>query len=322
MSSAGAARTGRATQWIRVVVTAVLLAVAIPHLEMPTVPAAARSHVWWWLSAALLVSAAGVILSAWRWQWVLRAMDAPLRLRQLVGDYFAGQFVSNFLPSTVGGDVVRVSRVSSSTGSGAVSFASVVIERLSGWVALPLLMLIGLAIDADLRALGTATAVATALAIGTLVALGLVIYAAGHQRITGRFARSESWTRFLGAIHLGVRGLSDHPRSVVGLLGAAVAYQLTTVTTVYVAAHALGVDLPVAAALVFAPAVAMIQVLPISFNGLGVREGAFVLFLGPLGVSTSQAVGIGLLVYGVTVVVSLMGAPAFATGPQARRARA
>jgi len=62
------------------------------------------------------------------------------------------------------------------------------------------------------------------------------------------------------------------------------------------------------------PAVAIAQVLPISLGGLGVREGAFVLFLGPLGVEASQAVALGLLVYGLNLAVSLLGAPAFAVG--------
>ena len=67
-------------------------------------------------------------------------------------------------------------------------------------------------------------------------------------------------------------------------------------------------------ALAFMPAVAIAQVLPISVGGLGVREGAFVLFLGPLGVPAGQAVALGLLVYGLNLAVSLLGAPAFAVG--------
>jgi uncharacterized membrane protein YbhN (UPF0104 family) len=55
-------------------------------------------------------------------------------------------------------------------------------------------------------------------------------------------------------------------------------------------------------------------VLPLTIGGLGVREGAFVLFLQPLGVHTSQAIALGLLVYLLHLVASLLGAPAFATG--------
>ena len=53
-------------------------------------------------------------------------------------------------------------------------------------------------------------------------------------------------------------------------------------------------------------------------NGLGIREGAFVLFLGPLGVAAGQAVAVGLIVYAMTLAVSLLGAPAFAVGGRSR----
>jgi len=74
----------------------------------------------------------------------------------------------------------------------------------------------------------------------------------------------------------------------------------------------------VLALLAFTPMVAIAQVLPLSLNGLGIREGAFVLFLGPLGVSTGQAVTVGLIIYALTLAVSLLGAPAFAAGSRSR----
>jgi hypothetical protein len=70
----------------------------------------------------------------------------------------------------------------------------------------------------------------------------------------------------------------------------------------------------------FVPIVAIAQVLPVSVNGLGLREGALVLLLAPLGVAAGQAVALGLLLYGMNLVVSLLGAPAFAVGPRPLRA--
>jgi uncharacterized membrane protein YbhN (UPF0104 family) len=102
------------------------------------------------------------------------------------------------------------------------------------------------------------------------------------------------------------------------VLAVAMIYQLSTVVAVYLATRALGLHLPLAALLTFTPAVAIAQVLPLSLNGLGVREGAFVVFLGPLGVSAGQAIAVGLLVYAMTLTVSLLGAPAFAVGGRAR----
>jgi uncharacterized membrane protein YbhN (UPF0104 family) len=152
------------------------------------------------------------------------------------------------------------------------------------------------------------------LSCGTLVLLAALLVVAGSRRLTGRFAANEGWTRFLGAIHLGVDNLRRSPTAAAGVLGVATVYQLSTVAAVYLATRALGLHLPAAAVLTFAPMVAILQVLPLSLNGLGVREGAFVLFLGPLGVGTGQAIAVGLLVYAMTVTVSLLGAPAFAVG--------
>jgi hypothetical protein len=71
---------------------------------------------------------------------------------------------------------------------------------------------------------------------------------------------------------------------------------------------------PIAAVLAFVPAVLMLQVLPISISGLGVREGALALFLHPFGVSAAQALAAGLLWFGATIVVGLLGAPSFLIG--------
>ena len=65
----------------------------------------------------------------------------------------------------------------------------------------------------------------------------------------------------------------------------------------------------------FMPVVAIVQVLPFpTIGGLGLREGALVLFLAPLGVNQSHAIALGLMVYGINLTVSLLGAPAFAVG--------
>jgi len=86
-------------------------------------------------------------------------------------------------------------------------------------------------------------------------------------------------------------------------------------------AHALGMSVGWWPVMAFVPVVAIAQVLPVSLNGIGLREGAFVLLLAPLGVAAGQAVAFGLLLYGMNLVVSLLGAPAFAIGARPPAAR-
>ena len=97
------------------------------------------------------------------------------------------------------------------------------------------------------------------------------------------------------------------------------AYQLAIVLAAFLAAESLGLHLWPTAAMAFVPAIAIVQVLPITVGGLGVREGAFALFLVPLGVPEQKALALGLLVYAINLVVSLLGAPAFALNGRASR---
>jgi uncharacterized membrane protein YbhN (UPF0104 family) len=230
-----------------------------------------------------------------------------------LGYYLAGQFVGNVLPSTVGGDVLRVSRAAKSTGSSDVAFASVAIERLTGFVALPLLTLIGLMIKPSLLDVPHAW-ISIVISLVTVGALLIILVVAGSPHLAGRFAKHQNWMRFVGAVHIGVDRMRREPARAASVLLAALAYQASVVAAVWCAVHSLGVSVPDASVLAFVPAVAMAQVLPISLSGLGIREGLLVLLLHPLGVPTGKAIGVGLLWYGMTLVVSLLGAPLFAAG--------
>jgi glycosyltransferase 2 family protein len=272
------------------------------------------------LSLAVVVTFVGVVLSAWRWQRVLAVFDVEVPLRTLTAHYLAGLFVGNVLPSTIGGDVLRVSRASNNTGSTTVAFASVALERLTGFVALPLLVFVGFALKPSLFDVDRSW-VALLVAGITLGALTLILVLAGHPRLAGRFADNTNWTRFIGAIHLGVDNLRRRPRQAVSVLFTALVYQTSVVVAVALIFRTLDLPVPVAASFAFVPAVAMVQVLPLSLNGLGVREGMLVLLLHPLGVSRAGAIAAGLLWFTSMLLASMCGAPAFAVGNRARMTR-
>jgi uncharacterized protein (TIRG00374 family) len=268
-----------------------------------------------WLLSATVMTFLGIVLSAVRWQSVLRALHLRERLRVLVPLYFAGQFVSNVLPTTIGGDVLRVSRLSKANGEPETTFASVALERLTGWLVLPLITFFGLAINPGLRELGRATLLALAVAIVTLIALVVVLLAANHPRLGGRFAATDGWRRFVDAIHRSVTELRRQPLAALSILSAGLVYQVALCLAALMVAAALGFSwLGLTALLAFYPAVLILQVLPIGIAGLGVRESAFVLFLVPLGVPAEKAVALGLVLYAINVIASLFGAPAFVVG--------
>jgi uncharacterized membrane protein YbhN (UPF0104 family) len=301
---------------VRLLVSALMLAVLVA--KVPAFDPAELVPEWslataLWLGVAAVLTLVGIVLSALRWQKVLDALEINTHLPRLMSHYLAGQFVSNVLPTTIGGDVLRVSRLSRDTGESPGTFASVVLERMTGWLVLPVITLIGFVVNPGLRHLGAATRVALILAFVTLALLVGVLAAAGSHRLGGRFAARDGWRRFVGAVHLGIERLRSHPSAAANVLLAGFAYQLALVLSAVAAAQALGLrPAGLTALLAFFPAVLIAQVLPISMSGLGVREGAFVLFLGPLGVADEQAIALGLLLYLLNLAVSLLGAPAFA----------
>jgi uncharacterized membrane protein YbhN (UPF0104 family) len=283
---------------IRLIVSVTLLVILItkvPDFD-GVFPASHHGRTALFLGAAFAMALAGVVLAAWRWQRVLSVYDVDVGIFPLFSVYLASLFVGNVLPSTIGGDVLRVSRLGRRVGSTEAAFGSVVLERLSGFVALPALVLVGFAVR-------------PALLDEDRAFIALLI--AGHPRAAGRFADNENWTRFIGAVHQGVDCLRRDPAHVAHVLLTAIVYQLSVVASVMLIATALDLPVPLTAIFAFVPAVAMVQVLPISVSGLGVREGMLVLFLEPLGASEAQCIGLGLLWYASLLLVSALGAPSF-----------
>ncbi|MGI9023775.1 MAG: lysylphosphatidylglycerol synthase transmembrane domain-containing protein [Acidimicrobiales bacterium] len=297
---------------LRIGVSAAMLALLLSRVHLSSLLPERQASTIPWLVVALVVWMAAVALSVVRWQRVLDAIDHPAPASALTSYTLAGLFVANFLPSTIGGDVLRVVRLSADNGDAPASFASVVLERLTGFVVLPMITLAALAVDPSLLGLGAASKLALALSVASLVALVAILAVAASTRLGGRLANHENWPRFVGAVHLGIDRIRRRPAAAATVMVSSFAYQLTIILAAFAASRALGLTVGLVPLLAFVPVVAIAQVLPISVGGLGLREGALVLLLAPLGVGAAKATALGLLLYGINLVVSLLGAAPFA----------
>src|SRR5262245_9439236 len=170
---------------VRIIVSAALLVFLITKIPADDVqPKDTHTGTLLFLGFGLLFTFVGFVLSAWRWQRVFAVFDVHVPLRTLLSHYLAGQFVGNVLPSTIGGDVLRVSRAAKTTGAGDIAFASVVIERLSGFVALPLLSFIGFALEPSLLQVDRSW-IAVMIAGATIAALVIILFVAGSPHLAG-----------------------------------------------------------------------------------------------------------------------------------------
>ncbi len=268
-----------------------------------------------WIGVAIVVHVVAYVLQTMRWAAVSDTLGIHLRFRRLFSHLLTGEFVSNALPTSFGGDIVRVVRQGNDAGDYADAFAATSLERLTGWLVLPLLSGIGLLLEPSYRRLGSVTATVVVVDVVTVVALLSILWAAGHERGAGRYLGRSGWRRYLGAVHLGIVAFRHHPDRVLRVLVAGVGFQFLQCVSVWACARALEIpQIGILAALTFFPPTAVLQNFPLALGGLGIREGVFVFFFRAIGVSNSDAIALGLLVYVVFVLASLAGAPSFFSG--------
>jgi uncharacterized protein (TIRG00374 family) len=274
-------------------------------------------NVWGTMRAAdptLLALAAGLFLvssliGSWLWARLLRAQGVVIPYPKAASYYFVGLFFNNFLPSNIGGDIARISDASKHAEHVSPVFSATLMDRLIGVVAIGFLAAV-----TSVAALDRLHLHAIYGAILAVFLIAAFFFASiFHRGILQAFERPF---RALGArrVEAAITRLMDDLhgfRNQGGALAQAfVASTLVQVSRIYVHALvglALGVRISIAYYFLFVPVLAALISLPISLNGLGVREGASVVLFQMAGLTREQAFSIPFLTYVVSVLISLLG---------------
>lgn len=247
-----------------------------------------------WL-AALGVLWAAQVASAWRWKIFARSMRFERSLAQYTGFYMIGMYFNLVLPTSVGGDVVRAWYLDGRSGRRLAAFATVFLDRLSG--LLVLLTMAGLGVL--LSPLEVPAWICWT--IGGVCA-GAVGGLTGIILLTDRipFAR-----RFAPQVKA-VLGTFRQPNVLIATTLLSAFVQVAGVTMVWLISMALDLPVPGSFYWIMVPLVSLLTLLPVSVNGMGVREGATVVLLAPW-ISNVLAVSLSLLWFAVYVAMSLCG---------------
>jgi uncharacterized protein (TIRG00374 family) len=295
----------------KVAVSAALLAYLFWTTDLAALNQRVRSADLVDLLVAVLCFVLMLALATWRWQLLLGALGAPAPMRGLTASYLVATFFNNFLPSNIGGDIVRVRDSSRLTGSVATSLAVVGIDRILGFGALSLLAAGAFAVAPPaVRGLAGARAVLLGLAL-LFGFLAYVFFRPGTARWLMSVSRLSSieWVR--GQFEV-VQGAVHAYRARVGtiwLAGAASVVLQALVVLYYLAvARGLGIPLSAGAAFLMVPLCTLLQAVPVSFNGWGLREGLFALYFSQVGLTRPSALAFSLVGAGLMVLLSLSGA--------------
>ncbi|MDD3889979.1 MAG: lysylphosphatidylglycerol synthase transmembrane domain-containing protein, partial [Syntrophomonadaceae bacterium] len=288
---------------LRILISLALLGWLIVSIDWKGVSAAILYADYTWFLAAAAWVILSMVVSVSKWRLVLEAQEIKISRYELWRAYWAGLFFNNFLPSSIGGDALRIFWVGKLTGDTAGSTSSVVVERIIATAGLALVGLAGsfLIIGPDRRI----QILFLALLVGSLLLLALMMW--GRLPV-GLAAKSNRFIDFIkGMVNHGAR-LRGKPGKMGMVLFLSVIFQITVVGVNLAIFKALGINQLNLADLVYViPATSVAAMLPLGINGYGVRESAYVVLLGAYGVNQGIAFAASVLFAFLISIMSLYG---------------
>ncbi|MDB4945568.1 MAG: hypothetical protein JWP97_5102 [Labilithrix sp.] len=254
----------------------------------------------------------GVALVQWtiattRWWRLLARLRDPAPLRAIYGDLLVGALFNTFLPTNVGGDVVRALRASRRIEHGYHAWSSSLFERLVGMLTLAIagstaaVFVIGDVLPPRVRIVAVVIAIA--------IALGL-LFVAAPLRLLVRVLEK----RLSAAVVSDLRGVVSDLEGPLATAGARIetfawslAGFLVGLVLMSIAARSMNAPGHGLAILVGIPIISVLSLAPVSLGGHGLREGLFVVILGMLGVPKDVALGLALVALAYNVLFALLG---------------
>ncbi|HUU37637.1 MAG TPA: lysylphosphatidylglycerol synthase transmembrane domain-containing protein, partial [Candidatus Desulfaltia sp.] len=263
----------------------------------------------YWLLLAFSLHALGLYISAYRWQILARAQGDEVPLVFLAKSYLVGTFFNNFLPTRFGGDVVRIWDGSLYSKSLVKSSAIVLVERFTGIIVLFLM-----AVVASLFRLDMARQVPVIWVALLLGLMGLLLIAAFFLPV---FARR------LGALRL--HGFPEKVRNKILIFRETILHyrtqkgpflratlwalllQLNVILYYFLIGRALHLEIQFIDYFIFIPIVLVIQIIPVTINGLGLREGSYIEIFKYYGILPQTAVSFSLVDVAFNLVLGAIG---------------
>ncbi|HEY7730176.1 MAG TPA: lysylphosphatidylglycerol synthase transmembrane domain-containing protein [Gaiellaceae bacterium] len=299
---------------VRVALTLLLTGLAVAYLVWKvdlagTIDVLADADPWWFL-LAVAIMVCTVPPMALRWRWLLAAQGIPERLAWLVRSYFVAYTAGQVLPTSIGGDAVRVYETARRhPGRTGDVTAIVLLERGLGGAATVLLGAVGFLLAVGRYDVGAYLWLEGVFVFGTIV-LGVVFFARSARPLLARSRgplRRLRLERPLRSFYEGVHHYRGHPRLLLGAFAFTTALQAVRILAIWAVARAVGIELGPRIYYVMGPLFFLVLLVPFTLNGLAVREAFFVSFLGSVGIGADQAFAAGFLFFVVTLLLAVPG---------------
>jgi len=254
------------------------------------------------------------LISSLKWKVLLDADGIDLPLGTLFHSYLIGTFFNVFLPSNIGGDAYRVVDVSRQSARPVHTFASVFVDRLSGFSALAIM---GFVFGAAGRWLLESDRVLwlPLVLFGAILAAAWMLYRQTPVIRLMRVTRLDRIRPLAGLVDGFLSSVAAYKRRrgvVTRIMGISFAFQFAVIVCVYTLARAIDIEAPFVLFCVFVPLISLLEALPVSIYGLGLRDAGYVFFFSRLNRPDEQALSLALLYVTVSLVYASCGGIVFA----------
>ncbi len=260
------------------------------------------------LLVALLFQLASTLLASWRWKLVMQRLGFGRDFTFYLRSYFKGTFFNQGLPTSVGGDALRVLDVARTGHRKRDAFYGVAVDRGLGLAGLLVFNLLAHLLAPELLPRQAF------IAINALVLLGLAGFSATW--FLHRLHVLERWvpTRVLLRISQRLATVLSSRRDLGVQLGLSLLIHLLALLAIYYIGRSVGLEFSLITYMVIVPPVILLTLVPVSLAGWGVREGGMIGLFALIGADQTLVLSMSIL-YGVTLIVSsLPGLYAYLTG--------
>jgi uncharacterized protein (TIRG00374 family) len=301
---------------VRIVVSVALLAMLFSQIDVGGLWISTRSASVPWLIIALFVYFCHVLTSTWRWHLLLTAQNVHVPQRELLSSLLVSYFFNNFLPSNIGGDVVRIRDTARPARSKTLATLVILVDRVMGVIGLFLVAAIAATVAGETRGVsGSPTPfwLWTTLLVGAAVVLPVVLSPARLGRLlTPLTVLHPEWIgERIETLTATLHRFRAQPGVLASCFTGAVAVQTLLVIYYLAVVHALHMPITVWDLAVIVPISLVVQMLPLSVNGFGLREATFSFYFTRLGLPVQTGVLLSLVATGLAMLFSLSGAAVY-----------
>ncbi len=265
-----------------------------------------------YLLVALLLYFGAIAVGSVKWQILLKAQGIGVPLGSLLSFTFVGLFFGNFLPTNVGGDLVRGYDLARHTLLPAETAISVLVDRMLGLIAFVFVAAVMalLVVYSEGQAALWEVAVVSALVLSALCALFALMLSGRLRAQIRRLFGIPFLSRLAPLYDRLSEALSAYRRSYAALgVCFCISVLVLTIGSVvnYLISLALGGGISLLHIFLFTPLITFVLLMPISLGGIGLNQSAYVFFFNLVGIPEQKSLAISLIMQAIIIISSLPG---------------